>query len=460
MSKRFGATRALDGVHLRLRAGEVLGLVGGNGAGKSTLLKVLTGVYQADKGAMALAGRGFAPRSPAEAAAHGVALIPQELRVVPQMSVADNLFLGAWPVRAGGWMADRHAAERQARDWLARLGLDIDPSRPIGELSFAQRQSVVIARAMGRDARLLILDEPTASLGRDECERLFGMIERLKAGGTTCIYVSHRLDEVVALSERVIAMRDGRIVDEFTRGAYGISDLVAAISGKAVAHHATGEDRAPGAEVAAAADGLRLRRNWITGLHGLLGSGIETWLRAEFNAAGTGRPASAIAAGRGYVPSERARAIVPQLSVRDNILLPHLQRVSRFGTLSPAAMNRLVAPLMERLDIRPRDPMLAAGGLSGGNQQKVLFARWLVGETRLLLLDEPTHGVDVAARALIMERIRRFAEDGGAVVVHSVELDDLANLVDELILMQRGQLSAPIPRPRGGFDTLALKEIL
>lgn len=474
LTKSFGETRALRGVGLNVAAGEVLGLVGGNGAGKSTLLKIVTGVYQADRGTMVLAGQDYRPRSPFEAAERHIALIPQELRVVPAMSVADNVMLGHWPRRGALPLVDARAARAEARARLAALGLDIDPRAEIGSLPFAARQSVVIARAVARDARLLILDEPTAALGEAEVDRLFDLIARLKARGTAVIYVSHRLDEIERLCDRVVALRDGQVVASLVRGGYRLHDLVVAISGQPAAQAHAHTPTAPGpALVAADAPGgrLALRAGRIGGLHGLLGSGIEDLLRGLFGAGVRRRldtpagavdltgPARAIAAGLGYVPSERRRAIVPALSVRDNIVLPHLARYARAGTLDRRALDAAVVPLMERLDIRPRNPALPAGTLSGGNQQKVLFARWLLGTTHSLLLDEPTHGVDVGAKALIKAQIRAFAAAGGGVLMHSVELDDLTELVDELFLMIGGRLTAPQERPAAGYDTIALKEL-
>ncbi|WP_323039681.1 ATP-binding cassette domain-containing protein [Gemmobacter sp.] len=232
LAKRFGQTLALDGVDLTVRRGEILGLVGGNGAGKSTLLKIVTGVYQADRGEMVLDGQEYRPRSPADATERHVALIPQELRVVPAMSVADNVMLGHWARHAGLPLVNRRTTEALARERLAALGVEIDPRKPIGSLSFAARQSVVIARAMARQARLLILDEPTAALGAAEVDRLFDMILRLKAQGTALIYVSHRLDEIGRLCDRVTALRDGRVVASLARGGYSQHDLVVAISGQ------------------------------------------------------------------------------------------------------------------------------------------------------------------------------------------------------------------------------------
>ena len=473
----FGRTRALCSVDLSVQSNEILGLIGGNGAGKSTLLKILTGIYKPDQGEMTLDNIPYNPRSPYEAIEHRVVLIPQELRVVPSMSVADNVMLGRWPSKIGLPLVDNSASERLASEWLETLGLDINPKVPIGSLSFAARQSVVIARALGRQARLLILDEPTAALGKAEVDLLFKLIERMRAQGTAIIYVSHRLDEIKLLCDRVVALRDGEVVAELKRGAYTYQDLVLAISGQKIQQMAASIPP-PDAPVLLAADAhynkidesLSMRAGWVSGLHGLLGSGIENLLRCLFGACDTcqmdtpagktllSNPGAAIRAGIGYVPSERFHAIVPHMSVRDNIVLPHLQHFARIGgTINRRALDAAVAPLMARLGIRPDNPTLAAGSLSGGNQQKLLFARWMMGTTHTLLLDEATHGVDIGAKALIKSQIREFAARGGAVLMHSVEIEDLAELVDELYLMIGNKLSAPQQRPPSGYDLAGLK---
>ena len=230
----FGQTRALCSVDLSVQSNEILGLIGGNGAGKSTLLKILTGIYKPDQGEMTLDNIPYNPRSPYEAIEHRVVLIPQELRVVPSMSVADNVMLGRWPSKIGLPLVDNFASERLASEWLETLGLDINPKVPIGSLSFAARQSVVIARALARQARLLILDEPTAALGKAEVDLLFKLIERMRAQGTAIIYLSHRLDEIKRLCDRVVALRDGEVVAELKRGAHTYQDLVLAISGQKI----------------------------------------------------------------------------------------------------------------------------------------------------------------------------------------------------------------------------------
>lgn len=479
--KSFGATKALRGIDIVIGAGEVHGLAGGNGAGKSTLLKLFTGVYKPDAGSIRLLGERYEPRSPFDARKAGVALIPQELRTVPGMTVTDNVMLGRWPVhKVQSWlqlpMVDRAAAERIATAQLRDLGLEIDPAAKMRDLSFAERQSVVIARAISSRAKVLIFDEPTAALAQHEVEKLSGLITRLRQQGVTIIYVSHRLEELETLCDRVTALRDGQIVAAFARGTFGREQLIAAITGTAIHARKPRPPKAGPLTPLLEVEGpkgrgatLRLHAGQVSGLHGLRGSGIGALLQSLFGA-GEGRalnlsrpavtlasPRDAIDAGLGYVPDERFRGIVPALSVRDNILLPHLDRYSRFGRLNGRAMDQAIAYLMSALDIRPRDPGRPARSLSGGNQQKILFARWLAGAARTLLLDEPAHGIDVGAKAMLEDKIAGFAAAGGAVLMHSSELDDLIAIADDIRIMTAGELSAPVPRGDAGFDRLTLR---
>jgi ABC-type sugar transport system ATPase subunit len=477
VNKAFGRTVALADVSLALRGGEVHGLVGENGAGKSSLLKVLTGLYRADSGVLTLGGSPYAPRGPEEARAAGLALVPQELRVVPAMSVADNVLLGRWPTRRGA--VDRRATEEAAAAALARLGLLLDPRAPMGGLSFAERQAVVLAREVGaNEARILILDEPTASLERAEVDRLFALVERLRAGGVAVVFVSHRLDEVRRLCDRVTVLRDGRVVAVRARAEVTEAGLARDMTGRALDEaHAPGT-RDAGEELLGlpvAGERIAVRRGRVSGLAGLLGSGSGDVLRAGFGAA-EGRPAplslrgraarlprpdAAIAAGIGYVPSERSRALIPALSVRDNIILPHLDRLTtRSGGFDARAADAAVLDLIRRLDIRPPDPSLPARALSGGNQQKLLFARWLMGEFHTLLLDEPTHGIDVAAKRQVLRLVDRFAAEGGGVLLASAELHELLAIADEVMALRDGALRLRIARGTPDFTEASLRAAL
>src|SRR6516165_2062532 len=414
-----GAPLALDGVDFDVRFGEIHAVVGENGAGKSTLIRILSGVHRPDRGTLRVAGQERHFAGPHDAIAAGVVTIPQELRLVPALSIAENVALGDLPVRRFGplVLVDRARMRAAARAVLAELDFHPDPDRRVASLGFAERQLVAIGRALNHRRRIFILDEPTASLEKHEIERLFSVLAGMRARGTAIVYISHRLDEVVAIADRCTVLRDGRIAARSRRGEFSIHDLVIAMTGSA------GQDVA----VAAAMPGelllsmqpddaydLRLHSGEIIGLAGLLGSGTERMLRRLFGAAaGAARiairghehrltsPREAMAAGIGMVPPERALGLVMNQSVRDNILLPNLDMISRRGLIDRAAGDRIVTRLMELVDIRPRRPGLKAGALSGGNQQKVILAKWLARRIDVLLLAEPTHGIDVAAKAQI-----------------------------------------------------------
>jgi len=524
VSKHFGATVALDGVDFDVDAGEIHAVVGENGAGKSTLIRILGGVWRPDRGTIRVDGaeRHFA--SPRDAIAAGIVTIPQELRLVPALSIAENIALGDLPVRRFGPLAlvDREQMRAAARAVLAQLDFDPDPDRPVASLGFAERQLVAIAKALRRQCRVFILDEPTAALEKREIERLFAVLTRMKAQGTAIIYISHHLDEVVTIADRCTILRDGRVAAVSRRGAFSAHDLVAAMTGRA-AQAAVVAPFAPGELLLQARpDGvvpLTLRAREVIGLAGLLGSGSGRIIRALFGVArepmpmrvfsgkvdfrfsaentitqrvfsgkvgfrfsaentttqtnpervsahdrvnvsgtrsrlGAGErrlksPADAIAAGIGMVPGERSLGLVMNQSVRDNILLPNLAALARMGWLDRRAGDRIVAELMELVDIRPRRPQLRAGALSGGNQQKVILAKWLARRIAVLLLDEPTQGIDVAAKAQIHGLIRDFVARGGGALIHSSDLAELSRLCDGVLAVRQGRIAATLDRASG-----------
>jgi len=474
VTKHFGATVALGGVDFEVGRGEVHAIVGENGAGKSTLIRILGGVFRPDQGEIFVDGKPCRFASPHDAIAAGIVTIPQELRLVPALSIAENIALGDLPVRRLGPVAlvDRARMREEAGAVLAELDFNPDPERRVAALPFAERQLVAIAKALRRRCRIFVLDEPTAALEKREIERLFAVLARMQARGTAIIYISHRLDEVVAIADRCTVLRDGRVAAMRTRGAFSVHDLVATMTGRAAEDVVTAPVPPGKLLLQARPDGattLALRAREVIGLAGLLGSGAGAMIRRLFGAAheavtveigGVARrfrhPADAIAAGIGMVPGERALGLVMNLSVRDNILLPNLAASSRYGIIDSAAGDRIVAELMALVDIRPRRPELRAGALSGGNQQKVILAKWLARRIAVLLLDEPTQGIDVAAKAQIHELIRDFVTRGGGALIHSSDLGELARLCDKVLAVRQGRIAATLDRAQG-FDEPRLR---
>jgi ABC-type sugar transport system ATPase subunit len=484
LTKDFGATRALDGVDFDVQPAELHALVGENGAGKSTLVRVLAGVHRPDRGEIAVDGEIRRFGGPRDAIAAGIISIPQELRLVPALSIAENLTLGDPPLRRafGVNIIDRARMREHARAELAQLDFAPDPDLRVDRLSFAERQLVAIAKALRRQCRVLILDEPTAALEMREIERLFAVLARMKSQGTAIIYVSHRLDEVVALADLCTVLRDGRIVAISRRGAFNTMDLVTAMTGRAAADDEalspaaslqSGEAKErPSAAViledmANRPDAIRLHSGEVTGLAGLLGSGASQIVRRIFGIGGgasqmrrdgvPGRidgPTAAVRLGIGFVPGERRLGLIMNLSVYDNILLPSLDRLARGrrgGGIDRARADRLVVELMELLDIRPRRAHLAVSAFSGGNQQKIILAKWLAREVGVLLLEEPTQGVDVAAKAQIHRLIRAFAERGGGVLLRSSDLAELTLVCDAILAVHKSSIADRLHRSEG-FD--------
>jgi ribose transport system ATP-binding protein len=491
ITKRFAGATALDGVDFTLAAGEVHALVGENGAGKSTLLKVLTGAYRRDAGQVWLAGAPVHFASPGAAQDAGVVAVHQEVHLLRHRTVAENVCLGREPRRFG--LVDWRAMRAEAARALAALGpealdLDIDPRATLGALNTARQQVVAIARAVSLGARVLVLDEPTSSLADREVALLFDVVRRLRAGGTGVVYVSHRFDELYALCDRVTVLRDGRLVA--TRRLAGLErlDLVALMLGKSAeavrAGGATGFGRRPAAAAApnaapagpagggpllAAAHlrrGRRLRDvsvavrpGEIVGLAGLLGSGRSETARALFGAEPAEGGESSLA-GRPYAPrtpddaigrgvaflseDRKAEGIVPELSVRENLTLAALPALTRLGVVSRARQRALVERFMCRLGVRARDADQPVRELSGGNQQKVLIARWLATNPQLLLLDEPTRGVDVGAKAEIQALVGELAAEGMGVLMASSELEELVEGCARVVVLREGRSVAEL----------------
>ncbi|QHY99324.1 Arabinose import ATP-binding protein AraG [Streptomyces sp. S4.7] len=470
ITKLFPGVRALDGVDLEVQAGEVHCLLGQNGAGKSTLIKVLAGAHQPDDGVITWRGEEVQLGSPIAAMKLGIATIYQELDLVEGLSVAENIFLGHEPTTAG-FIVKGGEARTAATALLGRLGHpEIPAGRPVGELSAAHQQIVSMARALSHDVRLIVMDEPSAALDPDEVDNLFRIVDTLTADGVAVIYISHRLEEIRRIGDRVTVIKDGRTV------AVGLpaketptSEVVSLMTGREVAY--VFPDRpsvadAPHGEPVLRTEGLtregefepvdlELRPGEIVGLAGLVGSGRSEILETVFGARKpTGgrvlvdgkelKPGSvraAVRAGLGLAPEERkAQALLLIESVTRNVSVSSMSRFSRGGWLDSAAERKASRAATQELSLRPDNPDAVIRTLSGGNQQKVVLARWLLRGCRVLLLDEPTRGVDVGARAELYAVIRRLADDGLAVLLVSSEVPEVLGLADRVLVLREGRV--------------------
>ncbi|MEU9926153.1 sugar ABC transporter ATP-binding protein [Streptomyces anulatus] len=475
ITKLFPGVRALDGVDLEVQAGEVHCLLGQNGAGKSTLIKVLAGAHQPNDGEITWRGETVQLKSPIAAMRLGIATIYQELDLVEGLSVAENVFLGHEPTSAG-FIVRTGEGRLAAKVLLARLGHpEIDPARHVGDLSAAQQQIVSMARALSHDVRLIVMDEPSAALDPDEVDNLFRIVDSLTADGVAVVYISHRLEEIRRIGDRVTVIKDGRTVavglpaaDTPTR------DIVAMMTGRDVAYVFPPRPEEPAAATAEpvlrvqglsrqgefAPVDLELRPGEIVGLAGLVGSGRSEILETIYGArkASTGtvtvagkqlRPGSvraAVAAGIGLAPEERkAQALLMTESVTRNVSVSSLSRFARIGWIDRGGERKAAQGATRELQMRPDNPDAAVRTLSGGNQQKAVLARWLLRGCRVLLLDEPTRGVDVGARAELYAVIRRLADEGLAVLLVSSEVPEVLGLADRVLVLREGQVVHTAP---------------
>jgi ribose transport system ATP-binding protein len=468
ISKRWPGVVALDEVDLDVPAGKVVVLLGENGAGKSTLAKIIAGVHPPGAGTMAIDGRPYAPSRPADALAAGVGMIHQETNLSPNLSVAENIFLGRLPTARG--LVDYRALHQAARAQLERVGLDADPETPVRGLSVAARQQVEIAKALSVDARLLILDEPTAALGRAEADRLFGLIHGLQVQGVAFLYISHRLGEVKGIGDEVVVMRDGKRVAHWDHADAPVQSFVEAMVGRTVDQvypaPPTPTDKAV-LEVSkltrrgAFADvSFSLRRGEILGIAGLVGAGRTELARTLFGAepADSGSillegrelqlksPADAVAAGIVLLPEDRKeQGLVLQLSVADNLTLPTLRRLAEGGLVRPASLRRVAGDLAQRMRLRGRLDQTART-LSGGNQQKAVIAKWMPLDPKVVIFDEPTRGIDVGARSAIYELMGELAGRGVGIILVSSDLPEVLGLSNRVLVMSRGGLAGTLER--------------
>jgi ribose transport system ATP-binding protein len=475
ISKRFPGVVALDGVSLEVYPGQILALIGENGAGKSTLMKVLGGVIERDSGAIHLAGQAVEIGSPRQASQLGIEFIHQELSVLDNLDVAANIFLQREPTR-GGWLKliDRQRLYTAADAQLGKLGLDIPSRTPLSRLSLAQQQLVEIARALSAGARLLIMDEPTSSLTLSETRRLLEIIQELKAHGVSVIYISHRLDEVEQIADRVVVLRDGRNAGTIERHEINHDRMVRMMVGRDLKDfyvHANGaEQRAANWFTVHRLRTMRYPQHAISfgvaqgevlGLAGLVGAGRSEVARAIFGAdealggeltlAGQAlsiaSPQQAIAAGIYLVPEDRRRSgLIVDFSLSEKISLPGLERFANGGLISGGKEAASAVEMCRALNIKAPTPEISAANLSGGNQQKVVLAKWLALSPRVLLFDEPTRGIDVGAKAEIYVLIRQLAARGVAIIVISSEMEEVLGISDRLAVMHEGRITGTLTR--------------
>jgi ABC-type sugar transport system ATPase subunit len=469
ISKAFPGVVALDRAELTAYFGRVTALVGANGAGKSTLMNILGGIVARDTGEIIVAGRQVALRTPIESLQAGIGFVQQELNSLPTMSISENIFIDAFPRKFGG--IDYQECNSRSQVLLQRLGCDLNPSAIVGELSVGDRQLVEIARALRRDPKLLIFDEPTSSLSRRERERLFEVIRGLRVEGVAIIYISHFLDEIFEISDDLAVMRNGRTVFSGGIGSLNERDLIRHMMGARENEAPLQRRRPAGASELLRIEGLSrgdalkdvtltLKAGEVVGLWGLLGAGRTELLRAlvgldpvdegalSWSEAGRTMAISPSELYRraGFVTEDRrGEGLFLGMSVGDNIVMPNLRVISRLGLVLRSEQRRAAGAMIARLGIKVSTQEQKVATLSGGNQQKVVFARWLASAPKLLLLDEPTRGLDVDAKTEILRLVNELADTGTAVLLVSSELEELTRACDRYLVMIRGRIVAELP---------------
>jgi ABC-type sugar transport system ATPase subunit len=479
ISKRFAGVRALDDVTLDFPRGAVTALMGENGAGKSTLIKIMNGDYLPDDGQIVLEGRPLRLHSPADARQAGIRVIPQEPEIVPHVSVAENVYLGALPRKAGRGF-DRAALRRRVRADLERLGFErvLRPDTLGSHLTAAQRQLVEILRALTTDAKVIAFDEPTSSLSENEVEALFTLIRRLREDGLAVVYVSHRMQEIFQLADRIAVLRDGGLVGVRPAADTDENEIVRMMVGRDLSamfareHSATDNvvlevDSVTTDDVTDVS--LQVRAGEVVALAGLVGAGRSELagalvgdlpirsgqVRIEDRPIRLRQPGDAVRAGMGYAPEERkAQALLLERSVRDNTTLVMLDRLRRFRFVRRAEERRLTREYVDRLNVRTPSIEHEVRKLSGGNQQKVVLARWLARKPKVLILDEPTRGIDVGAKAEIYHLIDDLARSGVAVLVISSELPEVLGLADRIVVMQNGRVTGELDRAEASEEAI------
>jgi rhamnose transport system ATP-binding protein len=477
-AKSFGAVQALIDGSVLLRAGEAHALLGENGAGKSTLVKILAGVHQPDSGTLRVTGREMTLHGPAAARAAGIAVIYQEPMLFPDLTVAENIFMGRQPVRAGRRI-DRGAMNADAEAIFTQLGVVLDPSRPARGLSVADQQIVEIAKALSLNARVLVMDEPTAALTNVEVERLFKVIAALRRRGAAIMFISHRLEEVFAICQQVTIMRDGRFVRTAPTSELDVDTIIRSMIGRDLGTMYAKTRVEPG-EVVLQVENLSrenvfydinftVRRGEIVTLSGLVGAGRTEVARAVFGidrrTSGSvrllgkelpnGSPAAAMAHGIAFVPEDRRQqGLVMDMGIDQNVALASLRRLSKGGFIFRASERRLAMTWAERLQLRYGRLRDSVSTLSGGNQQKVVLGKWLAREPSLLIIDEPTRGIDVGTKAEVHRILDRLAAEGMAVLMISSELPEVLGVADRILVLHEGRLTGEFSRAEATEDKI------
>lgn len=467
--KSYGPLEVLHGVDLDVYAGEVVALLGENGAGKSTLSNVISGAVPPSSGEMIWRGAPYSPASPRAAMDAGVGMIHQELKLLPQLSIAENVFVGRYLMKGG--RIDRQTMEERAHSGLRRLGLDISPRRLVDGLSTANQQLIEIAKALTLNARLLILDEPTAALGAEETQLLFRQIERLKSEGVGIIYISHRLEEIRQITDRIVVMRDGAKVQEFDRGDVPIRTIVESMVGRSLERmfptipasqeQVTLEVRGLSSAAGSFRDiSFAARKGEVFGIAGLVGAGRTELVRAIAGADPISggevllngktitprSPIDAIRNGIVLVPEDRKlQGVVLDHSIAENIGYPNLKEIARNGWLNSRRVNAFADDYIRKFGVKGRGHQ-NAGELSGGNQQKVVLAKWLARKPQVVVLDEPTRGIDVGARSSIYELIMDLAREGVTVIVVSSDLEEVLGVSNRIMVMAQGKQAGILDR--------------
>ena len=480
VSKRFGGVQALDSIEFKAFAGETHALIGENGAGKSTLVKILTGIHPADSGTVFVRGHSQTLSRPQQAAAAGISAIHQEPSMFDELSVAENIFVAAQPKSPRFGVVNWPRMARGAEELLRELGTDIDPRKELGQLSVAERHIVSLARALSTDASIIIFDEPTAALSHSEIERLFGIIERLRGQGKAIVFISHKLNEVFRICDRYTVLRDGILAGSGRIADVREDDLIRAMVGRTLNDVYPKIETQPGEVILQVKDfshptefesiGFQLRRSEILGFYGLVGSGRTEVMEAlfglkrrsggEVRLGGTpvnlNSPGEAIDAGLAYVPEDRQHhgAILP-MSISKNVSLPQIDRVSGPIFLNRRREESLVDEFGRDVAIKANSWSQLVEELSGGNQQKVVLGKWLATGPAVVILDEPTKGIDVGSKAAVHKTIGRLVKEGLAVILVSSELEEVIGISDRLAVMAQGRIVAEFTRPEFDREQIA-----